>query len=61
LNASQWLDSVDLGTGLDKGKIAFDADGTLAIDCASENIANALYALAIRRNIIASGMLVTGW
>jgi hypothetical protein len=61
LNASQWLDSVDLGSALNKDKIAFDTNGTLVIDAASPDTVNSRYEQAIRRNIIASGVLVTGW
>jgi hypothetical protein len=61
LNASQWLDSADLAAGIDKGKIGFDSTGVLVIDSSSKDTAATRYAQAIRRNIIASGALATGW
>jgi hypothetical protein len=59
LDASHWLDSVDLGRCLDKGWISFDSTGALVVDDKLPQGCNA-YEKTIRDNILNSGVLVAG-
>lgn len=56
LNASTWLDSVDLGSCLDKGWIGFDSNGVLVVDGKMPQGCNK-YNTIIQDNIINSGRL----
>ena len=56
MNASTWLDSVDMGTCLDKGWIGFDSNGVLDVDDKMPQGCNK-YSQIIQENIVNSGRL----